>query len=452
MKTPIRTVLLVDDDTNILRVLEARFTSAGYYVLQAGSGTQALETVKSKAVDIIISDIKMPNMSGIEFYSRLQSISRGIPIIFLTAYGTIPEAVYAIQAGAVDYLAKPFDGKKLVEKVDEYFGDQPVETSLPPHQFDDAGLYWGDSLRMQALKETVNRVAAAKANTLILGESGVGKEGMALCIHKNSATPNGPYIVVDCGSTPSGILESELFGHTKGSFTNAVSDKTGLIEAAHGGTLFLDEIGNISTEMQHRLLRFLEDKKIRRVGAVEEKQIDCRVIAATNADLQADIASGKFRQDLYYRLRVVTLDIPPLRKRKEDIGKLAGKFIDQHCREHKLNPVKISEKTAVFLENHDWPGNIRELKNALEAAVILCRNSTIEPSDLQLESIGSTQTRQERESDQFSLESSEKEAIIKALKKTDGVLTRAADLLDISRRSIHYKLKKYRIEAAEFRK
>ncbi len=453
MNTPFRTVLLIDDDTNILRVLEARFTSAGYYVLQAGSGQQALDTVRSKAVDIIISDIKMPNMSGIEFYSQLQSISRGIPIIFLTAYGTIPEAVYAIQAGAVDYLAKPFDGKKLVEKVDDYFCGQPQAHSISSDGFDDTGLYWGKSLRMQALKETVSRVAACKANTLILGESGVGKEGMALCIHKNSTTANGPYIVVDCGSTPSGILESELFGHTKGAFTNAVSDKTGLIEAANGGTLFLDEIGNISTEMQHRLLRFLEDKKIRRVGAVEEKQIDCRVIAATNADLQADIEAGKFRQDLYYRLRVVTLDIPPLRERKEDIGILAAKFVDHHCREHGLNDVTISQETHHFLANHDWPGNIRELKNSLEAAVILCKNNTIEPSDLQLETTG---IKQDRPSivgdDQFSLENREKEAIIKALQKTDGVLTKAADLLDISRRSIHYKLKKYSIEAAEFRK
>lgn len=452
MKTPFRTVLLVDDDTNILRVLEARFTSAGYYVLQANSGKHALETIKQKGVDIIISDVKMPTMSGIEFYSNLQEIARGIPIIFLTAYGTIPEAVYAIQAGAVDYLAKPFDGKKLVEKVDDYFGDHPTEIRSTPQQFDDTDLYWGESLRMQNLKETVSRVAACKANTLILGESGVGKEGMALCIHKNSTTASGPYIVVDCGSTPSGILESELFGHTKGAFTNALHDKKGLIEAAHGGTLFLDEIGNISMEMQHRLLRFLEDKKIRRVGSVEEKQIDCRVIAATNADLKADIETGKFRQDLYYRLRVVTLDIPPLRERKDEIAILARIFVDHHCREHGLNPVKISDKTDHFLISHDWPGNIRELKNALEAAVILCKNNTIEPSDLQLEPTYLNQSGNNQKRDQFSLENNEKEAIIKALKKTDGVLTKAADLLDISRRSIHYKLKKYQIQAAEFRR
>lgn len=452
MKTPFRTVLLVDDDQNILRVLEARFQSAGYYVLQAGSGKQAIETVKTKAVDIIISDVKMPNMSGIEFYSQLQSISRGIPIIFLTAYGTIPEAVYAIQAGAVDYLAKPYDGKKLVEKVEEYFGDTPGRTTSQPDHFDDAGLYWGNSFRMQALKETVSRVAASKANTLILGESGVGKEGMALCIHKNSTTHSGPYIVVDCGSTPSGILESELFGHQKGAFTNAVSDKTGLIEAADGGTLFLDEIGNISTEMQHRLLRFLEDKKIRKVGSVEEKQIDCRVIAATNADLQADIESGKFRQDLYYRLRVVTLDIPPLRDRKEDITTFAQIFAEYHCQQHKLEPVTFSPATLSLLEEYHWPGNIRELKNSLEAAVILCKDRVIQPTDLQLERNRTSQKKDPGEVEQFSLENNEKEAIIKALKKTGGVLTKAADLLDISRRSIHYKLKKYQIEAAEFRK
>lgn len=447
MKNHLPVILLVDDDRHILEVLETRFLTAGYSVLKANNGDAALEIIKKRQVNLIVSDIKMPNMSGLELYSRLQKIAPGLPIIFLTAYGTIPEAVFAVQAGAIDYLAKPFDGKELVKKVDSYFADNTTVETVQSTAFDDNGLFWGNTMAMSALKETVSRVAASTVNTLILGESGVGKEGVALCVHKNSSRKDGPYIVVDCGSTPPGILESELFGHTKGAFTNAINDKTGLIEAADGGTLFLDEIGNISPEMQHRLLRFLEDRKIRKVGSVEEKTINCRVIAATNADLTADIKKGTFRQDLYYRLRVVTLNIPPLKERKEDIAPLAKLFVSRHCNTYNLAPISIPENTLKWMTAYPWPGNIRELKNCLEAAVVLCKNSSLQPDDLQLEAVSTT----EQAENDFSLENSEREAIIRALKKTGGVLTKAADLLDISRRSIHYKLKKYQIQSFEYK-
>jgi DNA-binding NtrC family response regulator len=449
------TLLVVDDDINILEVLEARFTAAGYRLFKATDGVSALRIIQDENIDLVVSDIKMPNMSGIELYSAMQSVAPGLPVIFLTAYGSIPEAVSLVQSGAIDYLTKPFDGKFLHNKIKRALEKSPQLPSSPKKQEDgNDGFIWGESEAMYTLKEMVNRVASSNVNTLILGESGVGKECIAKAIHENGPRKNGPYVIVDCGSTPPGILESELFGHTRGAFTNAVQDKKGLIEAADGGTLFLDEIGNISADMQHRLLRFLEDKKIRRVGSIEEKQIDCRVVAATNADLAADIESGKFRQDLYYRLRVVTLNIPPLRDRRTDIPILTRLFVQRHCASYKFPEIAIPDATMQWLCEYDWPGNVRELRNSLEAGVVLCRDNVLHQSDLQIELNASTDkpiTGINSESGKFSLENSEREAIIRALRETNGVQKSAAELLNISRRSIHYKLKKYNILPCDYK-
>ncbi len=452
---PKSTLLIVDDDSNILEVLEARFSAAGFSLFKAADGPAALAILGSEEIDLVISDIKMPNMSGLELFTEMQSVAPGIPVIFLTAYGSIPEAVTAVRAGALDYLSKPFDGKTLVDMVKRHLrSHEKAEAKVCAADENNSGFVWGQSQPMLKLREMVKRVAASNVNALILGESGVGKEGIARAIHDGSNRANGPYVIVDCGSTPPGILESELFGHTKGAFTSAIQDKKGLIEAADGGTLFLDEIGNISAEMQNRLLRFLEDRKIRRVGSLTEKKIDCRVLAATNADLNADIEEGKFRQDLYYRLRVVTLIIPPLRDRRQDIPELARLFIRQHAEAHGLPPVDISEKTLDWLQQYPWPGNVRELRNALEGGVILCQDNYLQPEDLQLEeNLPATPTNGGVSSETcgFSLENSEKEAIIRALKQTNGVQKSAAELLNISRRSIHYKLKKYNIQPADFK-
>ncbi|MGL1932126.1 MAG: sigma-54 dependent transcriptional regulator [Desulfotalea sp.] len=443
-------LLIVDDDPSILEVLDARFCAAGFTIFKASDGASALEIFNERPIDLIVSDVKMPNMSGIELYSKIQSVKPGTPIIFLTAYGSIPEAVYAVQTGAIDYLSKPFDGKLLVQKVKDYFASDVQKVHKQTTSFDNNGFYWGESPAMKTLQDMISRIASSNVNTLVLGESGVGKECVAMTIHQNSNRKNGPLIVIDCGSTPPGILESELFGHTKGAFTNAIKDKKGLIEAADGGTLFLDEIGNISAEMQHRLLRFLEDKKIRKVGSVEEKQIDCRVIAATNTDLAADIESGKFRQDLYYRLRVVTLNLPSLRDRKEDIPALTELFVQHHCKGYGIEPIVIPSDTLEWMKKYDWPGNVRELKNSLEAGVVLCKDGQLNRADLQLEQL-QQKASLDNSSNEFSLDHSEKETIVRALRKTKGVLTSAAELLDISRRSIHYKLKKYEIDASDFK-
>lgn len=442
-------VLIVDDDPSILEVLEARLQAAGYLVRRASSGPAALELLKKHPVDILVSDMKMPEMSGIELLAEAIGIHPHLPVIFLTAYGTIPDAVDAVKAGAVDYLTKPFDGKELVKKIRTILSSAPESPSPPRPLADDDGFIWGASPAMVELKTMLQKVAGSNANVLILGESGVGKEYIAKLLHNTSGRRDNPYVVVDCGSTPAGILESELFGHVKGSFTHAIQDKKGLIEAAHGGTLFLDEIGNISAEMQSRLLRFLEERTIRQVGAIKEKTVDCRVVAATNADLKAAVENGSFRQDLYYRLKVVTLQIPPLRERREDIPELTRYFVEEYCKSNDIPQLVLPKKTLRWLETLSWPGNVRQLKNALQTGIILCRNNRIQPEDLQLDS--DPPTAFEPSEDDFSMEQSEKEAIIRALTQTKGVKKDAAELLGISRRAIQYKSKKYNLDTYQFK-
>ncbi len=441
-------VLIVDDDQSILEVLEARLSAAGLIVHKAASGPKALELLKNNQVDILVSDMKMPEMSGLQLLEKVTTVAPHLPIIFLTAYGTIPDAVDALKAGAVDYLTKPFDGKELVRKIESILSLAPYPAGFNPEDDDD--FIWGSSTAMTELKELLRKVGRSNANVLVLGESGVGKECIAKSVHNSSPRREKPYVVVDCGSTPPGILESELFGHVKGSFTHAIQDKKGLIEAAHGGTLFLDEVGNISADMQSRLLRFLEERTIRQVGAIKEKEVDCRVIAATNADLKANVEEGTFRQDLYYRLRVVTLIVPPLRDRREDIPALARFLVDSYTKANNLPRQELPGKTLEWLQSLQWPGNVRELKNALETGIILCKDNKILPEDLQLDS--QEWAIDEKNEANFSIEESEKEAIIRALKQTKGVKKEAAELLGISRRAIQYKSKKYNLDSADFKK
>lgn len=445
------TILIVDDDPSILEVLEARFTASNFSVLRAQDAVTAIQILEAQPVDLLVSDVKMPQKSGMELFTQIQKKLPDLPVIFLTAYGTIPDAVDAIRQGAVDYISKPFDGRMLIQKIKDTLAAQKRVSEKKSLTASDEDYYWGKSRVMKALYSMVQKVSATQVNVLILGESGVGKESIARHIHQNSNRQDQPYMVVDCGSTPAGILESELFGHLKGSFTNAVKDKKGLIQAADRGTLFLDEIGNISQDMQCRLLRFLEDGKIRQVGSVTDEIIDCRIIAATNADLKEDIESGTFRQDLYYRLKGITLTIPPLRERKEDIPVLSHLFVDRYTQSQGIESTRIADTTMKVLMEHLWPGNIRELKNILEAGTILCQDHTIQPWDLQIENIRKSATLVSDAGQEFSIEESEKNTIIRALKESRGVQKHAADLLNISKRAIHYKVKKYNIQPSEYK-
>jgi len=445
-------ILVVDDDLNILAVLEARLSSIDYQVLTATGGEEALEILKSKPVDLMITDVKMPGMGGMDLFPAAQAARPGLPVMFLTAYGTIPDAVKALKAGAIDYLTKPFNGRDLISKVQEVLkksAPRPTFDTLPPLS---ESLWGGKSPAMRELYDIVDRLARSDVNVLILGESGVGKERIARMLHHRGPRREQPFLVVDCGSTPAGLLESELFGHVRGAFTHAIKDKKGLMEAADKGTLFLDEIGNISSDMQMRLLRFLEDRKIRRIGDLKEIPVNCRVISATNIDLPEEVAAGNFREDLYYRLRVVTLKIPPLRERREDIPILAQQFVENFCKNENLEPVKLPAETIKWLCDYPWPGNVRELKNALEGGVVLCRDGVLRKSDLSLSGLPDAPQKSlagAGDTSALSLEESERNAILRALQQAGYVQKEAANLLGISRRAIHYKIKKYGIECGK---
>jgi DNA-binding NtrC family response regulator len=455
-KPDIPTILVVDDDESILEVLEARLLSAGLSPLLADRAETALEMLADEPVDLIISDVKMPGMGGRGLLREVMENWPHIPIIMLTAHGTIPDAVGSIQDGAADYLTKPFDGKELVRRVRARL-EAKAETAAPagappaapaprPATGPDAsarGLIGGRAPAMARFLERLERVARSTATVLLFGESGTGKEMAARILHEESPRANGPFVVVDCGSTQPTLLESELFGHVKGSFTHAVKDKKGLVEEADQGTLFLDEIGNISPDMQTRLLRFLQEGTIRRVGDNRERAVSCRVIAATNADLPKMVADGEFREDLYYRLKVVTLTIPPLRERREDVPALVDGLLARLCDRQGRPRAEVSAEAMRLLESHPWPGNVRELGNALEAALVFCRGEVIEPGDLQLEPPPAGSPAVSGTS--LSLEDNERETIVRALKAAGGVKKEAADRLGISRRAIHYKIKKYGI-------
>ncbi|QJB55296.1 sigma-54 dependent transcriptional regulator [Pseudodesulfovibrio sp. zrk46] len=445
----IPTVLVVDDDENILQVLEARLLSSGITPLLADRAETALEMLANEPVDCIVSDIKMPGMGGHGLLKEVLENWPHIPIIMLTAHGTIPDAVSSIQAGAADYLAKPFDGKELIRRIRaimEKPAPQPAAkpASAPAPEGSASDQIWGgEAPAMARFLELLERVARSTVSVLLLGESGTGKEMAARILHDHSPRADGPFVVVDCGSTQPTLLESELFGHVKGSFTHAVKDKKGLIEEADGGTLFLDEIGNISHEMQTRLLRFLQEGTIRRVGDTKERTVTCRVIAATNANLPAKVREGEFREDLYYRLKVVTLTIPPLRERKEDIPVLVDRFLDSLSHEQGQPGASITDAAMTRLMEHPWPGNVRELKHTLQGALVFCRDNRVDVQDMQIEPVPTDSPA--ATGDSLSLEANEKQTIIRALEHANGVKKDAADALGISRRAIHYKIKKYGI-------
>ena len=448
-----QSVLVVDDDRNVLEVLDARLSSCGLTVYKADGGRNALQILKTRRIDLVVSDVKMPEMDGMALLSEIIQTQPGLPVIFLTAYANVPDAVKAVKSGAVDYVEKPFDGKALTEKIQlmlqEFEGSGPAPPIAPSLE-----LTSDEDVKSPAMKNLlglVRKVARSSVNVLILGESGVGKERIANQIHRLGSRRNKPFVVVDCGATPAGLLESELFGHVKGSFTHAVSDKKGLIETADTGTLFLDEIGNISHEMQIRLLRFIEDRTIRRIGGLKGTPVDCRIIAATNADLGEAIKSGQFREDLFFRLRVVTLTIPPLRERQADIPLLVDHFIRQYCNQHGVKQVSVPEATMEWLCDYAWPGNVRELKNAIEGGIVLCRNNVLRPEDFHEAGITDTSKETVTANSCLSLEESEKNTIVRALEQTGGIQKEAAEVLGISRRAIHYKIKKYGIDAGSIK-
>ena len=443
-----KVVLIVDDDDNIRQVLQGRFVAAGYEVVLAPSGEQAMEVMKSSRIDLVISDVKMPGMSGDNLLLEVQQRWSGLPVIILTAYGSIDHAVQAVHNGAVDYVTKPFDGKELLKKVQEALQPGRSRRSTQSDFNLDERIWGGKSPRTKKLYELIERVAPANVDVLITGESGTGKELVARVIHENSHQAEGPFAIVDCGATTTSLLESELFGHRKGAFTGAVQDKGGLLRQAHEGTLFLDEVGNIPLEMQAKLLRFLQERTLRPVGDTAEITVNCRVIAATNADLSTLVKEGSFREDLYFRLKGISIPLPALRERKDDIPVLVEKFLALYAPPRKVQS-QISKRSMDCLLKHPWPGNVRELQQVIRSGILLAGKNVLDPEDLQLES-SHLRGMSERQ-DGYSLEESEKQTIIRALQETGWVQKRAAELLGISRRAMHYKVKKYNIQICKER-
>ena len=439
-------VLVVDDEAIVRESLRDWLGDVGHQVLTAENGPQALETIRKEKPAVLITDLVMPGMDGIELMKKARELLPGIEVIIITAYGSIPTAINAIREGAYDYIEKPFCPERaeiLIEKLMEH--RRLREENIALHQKLEERYRFENivakSSRMQRVIEVIKMVAKSNATVLITGETGTGKELAARAVHSQSYRRDKPFVAVSCAALPESLLESELFGHEKGSFTGAYAQKKGKFEAADGGTLFLDEIGEMSANIQVHLLRVLEEKEFNRVGGNEPVKVDVRVISATNRDMKEAIARGKFREDIYYRLNVVNIELPPLRERTEDIPLLAEHFLKGFALENQKEIAGFSPEATDFLLKHDWPGNVRELENAIERAVILAHNPVIEAADLSQQELvpaGSTSPAK-------NLKQVEKKHIQDVLTETGGNYTEAAKILGVSRMTLYNKTKAYRL-------
>jgi DNA-binding NtrC family response regulator len=444
-------LLVVDDEKNIRVGLGKVLEMEGYAVLLASDGLEALELVKGGDIDLIVTDLKMPNLSGAELVKRSSELFPQLPVIILTGHGTIENAVQAMRDGAYDYLTKPINMDHFMLLVKRALSQRELvmqhrallEELEKKSQF--ASII-GRSAPMKKIFEVVKQVAPTKASVLITGESGVGKEMIADALHYNSPRRDKPLIKVHCAALTETLLESELFGHEKGAFTGAISRKRGRFELANLGTIFLDEIGEISQNVQLKLLRVLQQKTFERVGGEETLEVDVRVLAATNRELKAEISRGAFREDLYYRLNVVNIFIPPLRERRDDIHLLAAAFLKEISAENSKQIDGIDPKARSALYNYSWPGNVRELRNSVESAVVLCKGSVITPEDLPPTIVSGTDESQIKLDVGLSLAESEKEIIRSTLNQLSGNKTKTAEVLGIGRRTLHRKIQEYGIE------
>jgi DNA-binding NtrC family response regulator len=443
-------ILIIDDEKNMRWILERGLKPLGYHVSSASHGLEGIESAKADEPDLVILDLKMPGIDGVETLKRLKSIYPKLPIIMITAHGTMETAIEAMKCGATDYIIKPFDLEEMKIVIQKNLAVQDLVKEV---DFLRSELYQkynsqniiGQSPSMQQIFAMIDRVADSNATVMIYGESGTGKELVARAMHFNSPRKEKPYIQVNCAALPESLLESELFGHEKGAFTGAVARRQGRFELAHQGTLFLDEIGEISLAMQAKLLRVLQEKTFERVGGIETIKVDVRIVAATNRNLQAAIKEGTFREDLYYRLNVIPLQLPALRERKEDIPLLVQYFLDKHDIKKRIQDIDPDAMKA--LVNYQWPGNVRELENVLERAIIIAPGNRIMCDQVPLDSSKKPQEVQSIIADipdeGISLEEVEKLLIMKALAKAEGNQTKAAQLLKISRHTLLYRMEKY---------
>lgn len=442
-------IIILDDEPDIVEVMVTRLEIVGFPVIGHTRAAKALEALKKDDYSVLITDLKMPDMDGMEVLKEAKKINPDIEVIIFTAYGSIEGAVEAIKEGAHDYLVKPFESIELFTKIEKAiekrelkqrvrYLEQEIEDQIDHH------IYAENKVMKQVLNMT-RQVSTSDATVLILGESGTGKELIARMLHFEGKARKGKFVVMDCGATPPTLIEGELFGYRRGAYTGALKDKKGIIEEADGGTLFLDEIGNITPELQTRLLRVLENGEFRRIGDLDQRHVDIRVIAATNADLKKKVEDGEFREDLFYRLKVITINLPPLRERKDDIPGLAQIFLTEFSHKMGKQVNGISREAMDMLMGHHWPGNIRELKNIIQSAVVLCQGVNIVPDDILPSGIFDTPLAESKEG-LNPLEAHEKAMVLQALKKSNWVQKDAASLLGISKRVMHYKIRKYNIQ------
>lgn len=432
-----KSILVVDDEKNQREILETILSGEGYDVTTASSGEAAMKFVESRRFDLVLSDLKMTGMSGLDLLKELTNYDKSIIVILLTAHGSVDSAVDALRLGAFDYLQKPYDSAKLLETVDRALKKlSALDTEIV-----------SVSPEMDKVKKLILKIAKSNSTVLIRGESGTGKELIARSIHKNSLRSNGVFQAVNCAAINENLLESELFGHEKGSFTGAVAEKKGLFEIADNGTLFLDEIGELDIALQAKLLRALQEKEIRRVGGVKEIGVDVRVLAATNRDLLKMTEEKRFREDLYYRLNVLSIEMPPLKSRVTDIPVLIEYFLKKHTRGTDRK-ITISPDARRLLENYSYPGNVRQLESAIERAMLLSENDIIIIEDLPPEMTqGSTSAPT---GDLFALppegvnfEDVERSLIMQAMERTDNNITKSAKLLGLTFRTLQYRLEKF---------
>jgi DNA-binding NtrC family response regulator len=437
-----KSILIIDDEKNQREILELILSSEGYKTATAASAEAALKMMRSERFDLILTDLKMTGMSGLDLLKELMQTDSSTVVILMTAHGSIESAKDAIRHGAYDYLEKPLDQERLLEvvskAVDKLSGlDEDI---------------LGRSEAMERLKKMVLKVAASDETVLIRGESGTGKELIARALHKNSPRASQTFQVVNCAAINENLLESELFGHEKGSFTGAYAEKKGLFEVADKGTLFLDEIGELNIALQAKLLRALQEGEVQRVGATKVIKVNVRVLAATNRDLEQMAKEGKFREDLYYRLNVIPVNSPPLRARREDVLPLAEHFLKRQARGGQ-SVRRLSPTAAKLLQEYSWPGNVRQLESAVKRAVLLCEGDEIEVEDLPFEIRQEQSSGQTTDEFQFrlppegiSFEEVERSFIMQAMEKTDWNITRAAKLLGLTFRTLQYRLEKFDIK------
>jgi len=452
------TVLVIDDEPVLQDVLGSLLTGDGFECLQATTAAAGMQILREEEVDVVLLDLMLPDRSGLDLLPDIKEFDPHVPVVVITAYSSVESAIEAMRRGAFHYVPKPFKNEEVLHLVHRAAERRAllVENVVLRSRLEGMGEIVGTSRRIEEVFELMRRAAPARSTILVVGESGTGKELVARAIHRLSPRGDGPFVPVHTTAIPADLLESTLFGHVKGAFTGAVSGRKGLFEAAHNGTLFLDEVGTISPETQTKLLRVIQEREIRRVGSVEAKGVDTRLVAATNTDLWQEVQDGNFREDLYYRLNVITIEMPPLRDRREDIPLLATHFLRKYSEENQREVEGFSSAVMDALSDYHWPGNVRELENAIERAVVLCRGDSVEVDELPQAVRGDPSSTQPTTvfpaqglDFRGSVAEFQEHLIREALKRSGGVQRRAAGLLKLSPTTLNEMIHRLGIEPSD---